>query len=163
MGQATFDLGDLARNGTVEGRPGGVDARSLTGAFPLIDRLEKWVGNYAEISVELVMAWRPDTVILNSGPPAAAPAAAAPAAVLGQRPITAGAMSAGGRGGSGRAATEPSVAGKTNAVRSRPPLAPSKAPGASRVQPGQAKIVSNNLRRQNEERRRIEMANKVDV
>jgi hypothetical protein len=62
-----------------------------------------------------------------------------------------------GRGG------DASVAAKSSALRSKPPLAPpSKAPAASaRLQPGQARIVSNNLRRQNEERRRIELANKV--
>jgi len=157
VGQATFDLGDLARNGTTEARPGGVDARSLTGSFPLIDRLEKWVGNYAEISVDLEMAWRPDTVLLQSAP--------APPAPPGQaRPLTAGGgmAAAGGRGVAGRGG-DASVAAKSSALRSKPPLAPpSKAPAASaRLQPGQARIVSNNLRRQNEERRRIELANKV--
>ena len=124
VGQATFDLGDLARNGTIEIHQPGVESRSLSGSFPLIDRLEKWVGNYAEIRVDLEMAWRPDTVLLNN--------AVAPPAPLMSR---AGGTGTGGHNASqtgGRSRVgDPSVAGRSSA-RSKPTVAPSKAPRPTR-------------------------------
>ena len=123
VGQATFDLGDLARNGTIEIHQPGVESRSLSGSFPLIDRLEKWVGNYAEIRVDLEMAWRPDTILLNNAVVPPAP----PMSRAGGMSTGNNASQAGGRSRIG----DPSVAGRSTA-RSKPTIAPSKAPRPSR-------------------------------
>jgi hypothetical protein len=151
LGQATFDLGDLVRNGTVETYQPGVDARSLSGSFPLIDRLEKWVGNYAEIRVDLEMAWRPDSLLLNNS--FTAPAPPVPRGV-GASQAGAGAGTGAGTGAGSRAGT----ARPGSRVSARPPVAPSKAP--TRPTPP-AKAGSNHARRNTTEQRRIEADNKA--
>ena len=63
LGQVCFEITDLTQNGVKDSHKMGVEARSVSGEYPLIDRFDKAIGNYAEVKIRLQIAWRPESLL----------------------------------------------------------------------------------------------------
>lgn len=183
LGQACFEITDLTQNGTKESHQEGVEARSLCGEFPLIDRFDKAIGNYAEIQVHLQVAWRPSSFVkqapnlnlnlnLNQSN-VQRPSTANRPGTANTRSGTGTGIGAGAGAGVGQNDTSrqygsgASVAGsvRPGTGRSLPPRTRPASAGPNQTSlsrgPPPVKVVSAQLRKQAEDRKRIEAQNKI--
>lgn len=169
VGQVCFEMSDLAQNGTKVAHKVGVEARSLHGEYPLIDRFDKSVGNYAEIEVNLQVAWLPPVIVPDVGSRSQTNL---------KRPTTAtsanGRSSGTQRQGQGTVNTPrqmssgASVAGTVRTNTTKGALTPRTRPSSASVipkgfsrGPAPVKLVSAQLRKQAEDKKRIDAQNKL--
>ena len=158
LGQVCFELTDLTTNGVKDSHQMGVEARSVTGEYPLIDRFDKIVGNYAEVRISLQVAWRPESFFPEESSFKNVPRQNISAGV---RPQSQGGnRSVSGRDGGGSVAGTLKTFGASRATNVRPSSAVPPTKGMSRGPPP-IKMVSARLRKQVDDKRRIDAQNKL--
>jgi hypothetical protein len=148
LGQASFNLTELSQNGTKECHQQGVEARSLNGAYPLIDRFDNAIGNYAEVQLKLELAWTKESIQDDEVSPRAGIDTARSEIKMKQGSV------------SGTVRTHQS-GGLQTRPSSAAPLAFRGQSKSNTSVPVPVKVVSAQLRKQTEERRRIEAQNKL--
>ena len=97
IGQATFDLAEIARSGTAEAHRRGIEARSVSGSFPILNRLGQIAGDGAEADLRLELAWKTQ----SSRPKSVAGSASSGSKAKAKRPTTTGSIAATKKSGAG--------------------------------------------------------------
>ena len=173
LGQACFELTEFIQNGVKDSHQLGVEMRSLSGEYPLIDRFDKSIGNYAEIQVNLQIAWRPDSFLPDerNAQSARGVPSQGDKGVYGARggsSVGGHSVRGGGGGGGGGSVAGVrgggSVGGTVRTGVSRVASRPSSAAPANRAisrAPPPVKMVSAQLRKQANDKRRIDAENKM--
>jgi len=153
VGQVSFDLTEMASTGTVEFHRSGIQARSLRGSFPLIDRKGVVAGDLAHIDVQLELAWKPGAVAATT----AQASSSSNAAMSLKGPPMRGPASVAASSKAGGASAKKSIAGSAS-------MGPSTKNGASQLGNNMApprKIVSGSSKKKREDQYRIERENKA--
>lgn len=156
LGQVCFELTDLTQNGVKDSHQMGVEARSVSGEYPLIDRFDKAIGNYAEVKIRLQIAWRPESFLPEEIPVEKNSRQNTYGNI---RPQSQGGnRSVYGREGGSSVAGTVRTFGASRVTNVKPSTVIPK--GMSRGPPP-IKMVSAQLRKQAEDKRRIDSQNKL--
>lgn len=148
LGQSSFDLGHLSKTGIKKPHQSDLETRSESGLYPLTDRYDKVIGNYADVQVSLQISWRPNSfhsgeqLMIKTLESARGSRVRAPDASDGS--VT------------GTVRTKQSVG-----LKSRPGTVPSRAYSSIPFKAAPVKVVSRQMRKQAEDKRRIDIENKA--
>ena len=152
LGQTCFELSELALNGVKDDHQSGIEVRSVSGDYPLIDRFDKSIGNYAEVQINLQIAWRPDSFLVDDNGTMNAPKQALMTRSQGDNKSVYSIRGGGSVGGTVRTL-------QSRGVVSRPASA---APTKSIYKaPPPVKVVSAQQRKQADDKRKIDAQNKA--